>query len=264
MEQNKMKIVITCPSYKRPKVETLDYLPFIRIYVDCDEYDAYVEANPVGTDIVSCPKGIQGNVSRIRNYILEQEFKNGADAVAVVDDDVKGIYHWVNKESKIVKTEEFIDFVYKYSVLATDIGAHFWGININADKQCYREYTPFSTVSFIGGPFQCFVNGGGDCWYDEALSLKEDYDMTLQQVQKHRVVFRVNSYYYDAKQSIQKGGCAVYRNMEREKQQFLALQKKWGKKIIQRDEGTSRSHKTSKVRKHEDYNPIVKIPIKGV
>ena len=29
-----MKISVCCPSYKRPKVETLEYLPFIKIYVD--------------------------------------------------------------------------------------------------------------------------------------------------------------------------------------------------------------------------------------
>ena len=41
-----MKIVIACPSYKRPKVETLDYIPYCRVYVAPEEYDAYKLANP--------------------------------------------------------------------------------------------------------------------------------------------------------------------------------------------------------------------------
>ena len=29
-----MQISVCCPSYKRPKVETLEYLPFCKVYVD--------------------------------------------------------------------------------------------------------------------------------------------------------------------------------------------------------------------------------------
>ena len=38
-----MKISINCPSYKRPKVETLKYLPFCKVWVDNKEYDDYIE-----------------------------------------------------------------------------------------------------------------------------------------------------------------------------------------------------------------------------
>jgi hypothetical protein len=61
----------------------------------------------------------------------------------------------------------------------------------------------------------------------------------------------------------QKGGCAAYRNINREMDQIKKLQKKWGKKIIKVDDGKSRSHNTDKKRSF-DINPIVKIPIRGV
>ena len=51
-----------------------------------------------------------------------------------------------------------------------------------------------------------------------------------------------------------KGGCADYRTMEREKDQFDLLQKKWGSNIVRKD----------KLSKGVDINPIVKIPIRGV
>ena len=41
----KMKISVCCPSYKRPKVETLDYLPFTKVYVDNKEYNDYIKEN---------------------------------------------------------------------------------------------------------------------------------------------------------------------------------------------------------------------------
>ena len=41
-----MKISINCPSYKRPKVETLNYLPFCKVWVCETEYEEYLKANP--------------------------------------------------------------------------------------------------------------------------------------------------------------------------------------------------------------------------
>ena len=90
-----MKISVCCPSYKRPKVETLDYLPFTKVYVDNKEYNDYIKENKgFEKNIIKVPDGIQGNLRRIRNYILDEEFKNGADVCLIIDDDLKGIYLW--------------------------------------------------------------------------------------------------------------------------------------------------------------------------
>ncbi len=261
-----MKISINCPSYKRPKVETLDYLPFCKVWVDNKEYDDYIKANPGFEDnIISCPDGIQGNLCRIRNYILDQEFNNGADVVLIIDDDLKGIYRYVGSkeypyEKELIQANEFEEFIEKYSILCDEFGFKFWGLMCNGDALSYRQYTPFSTVSYIGGPFQCFLNN--PLRYDENLPLKEDYDMTLQQCNKYRGVLRINNCYYDCKQSKQAGGCATYRNYEREEQQLRELQKKWGSKIVKIDKAKNHNQKKKKV--NIDYNPIIHIPIKGV
>jgi hypothetical protein len=141
--------------------------------------------------------------------------------------------------------------------------AHFWGININPDKQCYRENLPFSFLNFIGGPFQAVLKSN-KCRFDERLPLKEDYDFTIQNLNKYRRVLRINRYFYEAKQSQQAGGCACYRNAETEESQFVELQKKWGSNIVKRDSCADRSHKSIKGRKMEDYNPVIRVPIKGV
>lgn len=260
-----MKISINAPSYKRPsKVLTLDYLPYCRIWVDCKEYDEYKKHYP-DADIVSCPDGVQGNLCRVRNWILEKEFERGMDVVLIIDDDLNKLERWVCKkgfgyERETVKAEDFLAFIEKYSIMAQDIGAKFWGVNCVPDCMAYRYSTPFSTVSYIGGPFQCFLKGNR-CWYDESLPLKEDYDMTLQQLNRERVVFRVNAYHYICKQSENVGGCATYRNIQREREQLNRLRKKWGGRIVKTDEtNKGRSMK----RKIIDYNPIITIPIKGV
>jgi len=261
-----MKISVNCPSYKRPKVETLDYLPFCKVWVDEGEYNDYLEANVGFEDnIISCPKGIQGNLCRIRNYILDTEFANGCDVVLIIDDDMQGIYHFENVngnayERVLVEADEFMEFVEKYSRLCDEFGFKFWGLNCNQDSLSYRQYSPFSTVSYIGGPFQCFLKN--DLRYDENLPLKEDYDMTLQQCNVYRGCLRLNKFNYDCKQSKQKGGCATYRNHNREMQQIEALRQKWGSDIVKYD-FTDNSN-TKKMRKNLDYNPIIRIPIKGI
>ena len=255
------KISVCAPSYKRPKVKTLEYLPFVRIYVDGTEYAEYKRVNP-GADIIKCKDGVQGNLCRVRNYILKKEFGGGANVVLIIDDDMSGVYYWENKKRVFLRAEDFQYFVGKYSILAMQLNVYFWGLNVSQDKQNYSEYTPFSLTSYIGGPFQCFLKGN-ECWYDESLPLKEDYDMTLQQLNKYRKVLRLNKFFYVVKQSEQTGGCASYRSFKREKEQLLLLRKKWGSDIVKVD-NANRSHNLKKIKKQIDYNPITKVPIKGI
>lgn len=259
-----MNISICCPSLKRPIVETLRYIPFCKVYVDGKEFEQYKEMNP-NANLVRCEDGIQGNLCRVRNYIMRKEFEQGADVVMIIDDDMEGLYLWKETgEHRIDKvkipTDDILIFVEKYSQICKDLGFFFWGGNCNQDKLSYREYTPFCFSKYIGGPLQIFLKGN-ECFYDESLPLKEDYDMTLQQCNRYRGCLRVNFLTYNVKQSEQKGGCATYRTLLREKEQFELLQKKWGSDIVREDK--SNKGRTDK-NKRFDYNPIIKIPIKGV
>jgi len=254
------EIIICVPSYRRPnRVDTLKYLPHIRIYIDESEADEYKKNYPQA-DFRVMPKGVQGNICRVRNYILDD---NPDKLVAIVDDDLKYLgYHECLAEHKLENEEEVLRFIKKYSILAEDWGIKFWGIQINPDKQCYREYTPFSLTSYVASPFG--VHLGHNIRYDERLSLKEDYDFILQFLNVHRKILRVNKFFYVVKQMEQEGGCSVYRNVEEEKRQLQLLQKKWGKNIVRFDTlSTSRSHRSDKVKRF-DVNPILQIPIKGI
>lgn len=262
-----MRISVNAPSYRRPNdVKTLSYLPFVRVWVDCAEYEDYKKNYP-SSEIIRCPDGVQGNLCRVRNHILMEEFKRGMDVVLIIDDDFTCLrrYEYNSNENwgyepHVITADEFIPVIEKYSILAKDLGAKFWGVNCYYDPWGYSHNTPFSTRSYIGGPFQCFLKGNR-CMYDENLPLKEDYDMTLQQLNIERVVLRVNSYHYICKQSEQKGGCAAYRNRQREQEQLEALRKKWGGAIVKVD--SSNKNHTLKEKKI-DYNPVIKVPIKGV
>lgn len=259
-----MKISVNAPSYRRAAdVKTLDYVPYCKIWVDEDEFADYHDNYP-DANIISCPKGVQGNLCRIRNYILKKEFEDGADVVLIIDDDLNGIERYILRDGfayakEKLNADDLLVMVEKYSILAEELGAKFWGVNCIQEPRAYRHYTPFSTNAYIGGPFQCFLKGN-KCWYDETLPLKEDYDMTLQQLNYERVVLRVNAYHYICKQSEQAGGCATYRNRLKELEQLNLLRKKWGDDIVRVD----KTNWGKKTKVFMDYNPILKTPIKGV
>lgn len=257
-----MRISVCCPSYKRPKVKTLNYIPYCKVYVAESEYDVYRKENP-DAEIVTMPDKVQGNVARVRNYILDKEFEEN-DAVCMVDDDlyrlnrfvVEGNYGYKKEE---ITSDEFMDFLQKYTLLCEEFGYKLWGVNCNQDALSYRHCAPFSLSSIVLGPFGVHLKN--DIRYDERLYLKEDYDIAIQHLNKYRGILRVNFVHYECLQSVNEGGCAASRNQKREKEQFELLQKKWGKKIVRED--TSNKGKTAKI-KVFDYNPIIKVPIKGI
>ena len=256
-----MKIRVCIPSYKRPTVETLQVYPSCAVYVDEDEAEEYREANP-GAEIVACPKGIQGNLCRVRNYILDKEFGNGADCVLLLDDDMQGVFRHDLKQGihgmygyaeTLLNEEHLHEFLHSAAVLCEEWGFKFFGVNCVDDPLAYDHFRPFKTTAYIGGPFQAFLPN--PLRYDEGLPLKEDYDMTLQHLNEYRGALRFDAYYYECRQSKQAGGCATYRNLKKEREQFERLQKKWGGAIIRQDRKAKRAF---------DYNPVLHSPIKGV
>jgi len=246
-----MNVGYFAPSYKRPeKSITQEYYPFVKIVVSESEAEKYEEN---GNEVTICPDSAQGSVCTVRNWILDNHLDK-FDCVIIMDDDVSGFHRWSKQKKMDYSHEDFQEFCEIHSIMAQDAGIYFWGVNWVPDKGAYREHTPYSFLAFIGGPF-CGHLKGSEIRYDENLPLKEDYDISLQHLQKYRRVLRVNYAFYTAKQSKQVGGCAAYRTLEKEKEQFHLLQKKWGSKIITQDNQSKRSF---------DYNPILKFPIKGV
>jgi hypothetical protein len=246
-----MKIRIVAPSYKRPEksITQINY-PSVKLVVRESEAEEYKKN---GNDIIVCPDSAQGNISRVRNWILDN-LLDDVDCLIILDDDCKEISRWQDQTNTKLEEEELIRFCQQTSLVCKELGFKLWGLNTVTDKGAYREYTPFSFIQFIGCPFHAHIKGT-ELRYDEDLPLKEDYDFTLQNIKKYKGCLRVNYANYNVKQSEQEGGCANIRSLKKEKQQFFALQKKWGKDIIKRDKQSKRSF---------DYNPIMKVPIKGV
>ena len=256
-----MQISVNIQTYKRAGfVDTLKLCPSAFIWAHEFEVEEYRKAYP-GANVKSLPDELRGNLPKVKNYILEKN--KDFDVNVLLDDDISKIgYYKKGLASKVMSEKELLQIIANYSIICMDWGLKLWGIQVNQDKQCYREYSPFSTLSYVSSSFSCFIKGN-ELQYDERFPLKEDYDMTIQQCMKYRGILRVNKFFYVKKSAENIGGCGVYRNVEREKDQLKLLQKKWGDKIVKEDNHESRSHSSNKKRAF-DINPIIKIPIKGI
>tara|TARA_R100001463_G_scaffold15126_11_gene39571 strand:+ start:318 stop:1058 length:741 start_codon:yes stop_codon:yes gene_type:complete len=246
-----MKVKIFAPSYKRSQksITQITY-PEVKLVVRESEAEEYRNN---GNDIIVCPDSAQGNLCRVRNWILNNLYDD-ADCIVILDDDCRGVGRWDSQNDIKFSQDELLEFCESSAILCDELGYKFWGVNCITDKGAYREYTPFGFLQYIGGPFQAHLKDS-EIRYDENLPLKEDYDLTLQHIQRYGGCLRVNYAHYQVKQAEQTGGCASIRNLQKEKQQFFALQNKWGKDIVVRDKGSKRTF---------DFNPIIKVPIKGV
>lgn len=247
-----MNIKYVSCSYKRAKTCTTQELyPYVDYVVAESEAKEYTDA---GKKVIAVPDEHGANgTSRVRNYVLNNILPKH-DCVIFMDDDYDAFYRWQNQTKVLMGQKELEEFCEQMSLLCKEWGYWMWGVNCVGDKGAYREHTPFSTQNYISSTFNAHLNGTRQR-YDDKLPLKEDYDMTLQHIVFKGGCLRANFCHYDVKQAEQAGGCATYRNLEKERSQFEAFQKKWGKDIVQRDYKSRRSF---------DFNPIIKSPRRGV
>merc|ERR1711988_535183 len=85
----------------------------------------------------------------------------------------------------------------------------------------------FSTQHFILGDF--FVADTSPCRFDEAMSLKEDYDYTCSHIAKHGSVLRCNRLLLTVRHYANQGGAVDNRDKagKKERENIGILQRKW-------------------------------------
>lgn len=245
---------IFAPSYKRSKgVKTHKIIKDVIYCVHEFEADSYKK---IGYNIKVMPDNIGGNISRVRNYILDN-YSN--DSCLIIDDDIEAIKRWnlKNGQPKQEKIENITEWIEQGFNMAAESSVKLWGVNILGDKGSYREYSPISFNNTVSASFMGFLDN--KLRFDERLPLKDDYDFCLQNLNQYRKILRLNYACLVKKDHGNLGGCADYRTISRERDQIKLLQKKWGNKIVKID-----NTKRGKKNKNFDLNPIINVPTKGI
>ena len=257
-------INIVIPSYKRAdNLIGKDYFVTAKYIVPESQKDDYLNTLKDHKRIITIPDEKDGNIARKRNWIL----KNIDRPLLMIDDDVKNLcmVEGMHESDRSIYDEKATEKIYltpekAESVinegfnLASQWGCVLWGININTDGRNYQQYKPFSLTHVILGP----SNGHlwHDCFYDEDMGTKDDYDLSIQILNRYRKILRLNKYSYDYAHGDNQGGIVSFRTMGKEKDYCLKIMKKWGKSIIK--------YKIPPKKMVDLLNGQVNIPIKGV
>lgn len=261
-----MKILYVVPSYNRSDgVTTLNYLSKAKMYVSPEDYPKYIRDNPQHKDrIIEVPEGVQGKgKAHVMNWLLDNLWTDDVDGIMIIDDDVDVLMaHNIDGTKYDYEVDEklFYELCEDYTLLAKEWGCGMWSFGLNSDRFSYIPYSPFKTHSYLDGGLQGFCKKD-DIRYDEELTVKEDVDMFLQQLQKYKKALRVDKYYWKKKSFEGKGGSQAFRSEESEKEQFKLMQKKWGSDIIRPNKPTAM--KKSSIR---SYGGAIKlnIPLDGI
>tara|TARA_R100001443_G_C3356222_1_gene178001 strand:+ start:699 stop:1379 length:681 start_codon:yes stop_codon:yes gene_type:complete len=165
-----------------------------------------------------------GNLMQSRNFALEHAFKENKICVQL-SDDIKKVK--LNKnffKDKEVKLDEAIDdIINKFKKID---GVCLMGVP-PTDNYFFANKLVAENKFCIGD--MLFVKPN-ELRFDEQLTLKEDYDYTLQHIRKNKVL-RYQKYLFTFEHYSNKGGAVDVRDDKEEQRNIRILKSKWGEKV---------------------------------
>ncbi len=157
-----------------------------------------------------------------RNQALQHAYEENANCVQIDDDLVEvRINNFDGKKGDLVSFEEaYNDFIsFAENSKAQLIGMPPTNNPFFAKKEVQNN--AFCIASFM-------LAKPTSLRFDENLSLKEDYDYTLQHIKEYGLVQRYQKYLFTFRHYSNTGGVVDYRNDELENKNMMYLLKKWG------------------------------------
>jgi len=186
------------------------------------------------------------NICEARNYALERAFAVDLPSIQISDDlrSIKRVKFDVSGK----RVAEFSSVAETASELINQLkrfNAFFGGVAINNNPLNYTG-TDISTDKLIVNDFICMTPSLYR--FDEALALKEDYDMCVAQLLAGNKIIRLNNILCDFPHRQNAGGANTYRNDSTEAEATRRLMAKWPKYIV--------PHKTRLGQVSLDYKAI--------
>lgn len=170
-----------------------------------------------------------GGLVPSRNAALDYSWSHGDATCIMLDDDVNAIYRAIDKKQK--EPISFVDAVHMlHQAMSETRNMFYFGGSAPTNNTFY--FNPLKPISFKN-----FINASlmyirpCELWFDPQFRLKDDYDYTLQHIQKYGGVCRRNDILLDVKHYGNKGGAVEYRTDDLEQQTIQQLKAKWGQHI---------------------------------
>lgn len=175
------------------------------------------------SEIVEIPAEIIG-MAKIRNWILD---RFDEEAIFMADDDLESVHVMTHKKGLFlydpVQVEQIIDNLY---ICARDAEAHVFGFGINQKPVGFHENQPFRFCTWLDQGWGII---GRDLHFDEHQFVKEDLDLCMSSIMKHRIIWADHRYAWVGKKRVNKGGLTQFRTARNNQEDLAYLQRKWGK-----------------------------------
>lgn len=166
-----------------------------------------------------------GSLMNSRNAALEMAFKDNKICVQL-SDDLKRVT--TNKNFGAKKEVPLDDAIKELiSVFNKVKGVYLMGVPPTSNDFFAKSLVSKNTFC-IGD--MLFVKPN-ELRFDTSLTLKEDYDYTLQHLKVYGNCFRYQKYLFEFEHYKNKGGAVQYRSDDEEMKNITILKSKWGKKV---------------------------------
>jgi hypothetical protein len=166
-----------------------------------------------------------GKLIQSRNAALDMAFQQNKICVQISDDLRKVTTNKNFAEKKEVNLDLAIEELIK--VFKKVNGVYLMGVPPTTND--FFAKTLISKNTFCIGDM-LFIKPN-DLRFDTALTLKEDYDYTLQHLNKYKNCFRYQKYLFEFEHYKNIGGAVDYRTEQEEQKNIKILFAKWGSKI---------------------------------
>ncbi|MEK0347050.1 MAG: hypothetical protein QQN44_01815 [Nitrosopumilus sp.] len=217
------KIHIAIISHKRPenveKMEDIIGIPEnLNWYVGQNEKKTYKHAQGSVIEV--------GNLCESRNKAIQ--IANSEDKYCLqLSDDLKEC--GMVTASGQLSTPNFTEIIKEMYNILSATPLYLAGVAPTGNLFFYNQLKPIGLKHFILGDLMLIKRN--KLRFDEKLSLKEDYDYTLQHIKTYGGVVRLNYILPNFKHRVNKGGAVDRRTDEREQEAIEYLKNKWGSSI---------------------------------
>jgi hypothetical protein len=215
-----MKICV--PSSNRAGKTTTHFIRDAIFFVPEDQISSYKEK--IDNQIISVPDVFFG-ITKTRNYIID--FFSDED-ILFLDDDVLECGYFKKTERINLKKDEFSDaWVLMFENcfrICEGLGLSVWGAENGGSKFSNHALNQISLKGSVNGTILGVRKNSFK--YDEAFTVKEDFDLVIRAFKKEGAVLKFNNYYWRAKHWGNKGGCVDYRTNKIEEDCIKLLNQK--------------------------------------
>lgn len=176
-------------------------------------------------EIVEIPDAIHG-IAKVRNWIID---RFDEECVFMLDGDMSGVNARTHEHGRTITDPEIIEQIVDNTyICARDVGAKVFGYGTSPKAYDFHGNKPFQMHAWVNGAIGII---GREVRFDEHQKVKEDVDLCLASLMKHRILWQDNRYYWLAKRRTNHGGMSMYRTMEKDQADAEYLKRKWGKYI---------------------------------